>query len=171
MIIMGAEYRQLIKTLTNAKELIFNGHIKEGLDIIEKTVTPNNIKESNWVICNIIDAGNCNAVVSVLDSIGKMFDITACGNIKRVIKCYASVGKYGEFVDIAIDTLVSKGRKDQLDKILPDVGNNGKILLKLAQAYSKLKDQKKANELLRKACENGEKEGCENINQISTSFS
>ncbi len=167
MILMASETRQLFKSLTYAKELIMNGHTKEGIEVIEKAVNSSNIKEANWVICNIIDAASCNAVVSVLDSIGKIFDISACGNVKRVIKCYDLAKKDSEFVDIAINALIARGKKDQLDKLLPEL-TYGKILLKLSQVYAKFKEERKARELMKKACEQGEKEACENINQLST---
>ncbi|MBW9141846.1 MAG: DUF1955 domain-containing protein, partial [Candidatus Aramenus sp.] len=32
----------------------------------------------------------------------------------------------------------------------------------------KFKEERKARELMKKACEQGEKEACENINQLST---
>ncbi|AWR96580.1 DUF1955 domain-containing protein [Acidianus sulfidivorans JP7] len=168
---MGTDTRELIKSLTQAKTLIVDGFVKQGIEIIEKSVTSENIKQSNWVICNIIDAASCDAIVEVLDSIGKMFDISVCGNVKRVISCYAKQGKYSEFVDIAIDSIVQRGKKDQLDKILPYVNKSGIILYKLSEAYRKLNDVRTANELKRKACENGITEACENINQVSTSFS
>ncbi len=167
MILMASETKQLFKNLTYAKELIINGHVKEGIEVIEKAVNSNNIREANWVICNVIDAAQCNAVVTVLESIGKIFDISACGNVKRVIECYDAVKKDSEFVDIAIKALIARGKKDQLDKLVPRL-TYGKILLKMSQVYAQFKDDKRANELMRKACEKGEKEACENINQVST---
>ncbi|NON61771.1 DUF1955 domain-containing protein, partial [Acidianus sp. RZ1] len=152
---MGADKRELIKSLTEAKELILDGYLKQGIDLIEKTVTSDNIKESNWVICNIIDAVPCQNLVTVLDNIGKMFDISVCGNVKRVISCYSKVNKYNELVDIAIDSIVQKRKVEQLDKVLQELGNNGMIYYKLALAYEKLNYSKKAQELKKKACENG----------------
>jgi len=168
---MVTDTYELIKSLTEAKERIIDGYAKQGIELIEKTVSSNNISQANWVICNIIDAAKCEYLVEVLDSIGKIFDISVCGNVKRVISCYAKVGKYSEFVDIAINSIVNRGKKDQLDKVLNDVGNNGEFLYKLSLAYEKLHDLKKAQELRKKACDSGIPEACENINQVSTSYS
>lgn len=168
---MVTDTRELIKTLAQAKTLIIDGFVKQGIELIEKNVTSENIRQANWVICNIIDAASCDAMIEVLDSIGRMFDISVCGNVKRVVECYAKAGKYSNFVDIAIEAMVRRGRKDQLDKLLPEVNKSGAIMHKLSQAYKKLNDIRTAQELERKACENGVTEACENINQISTSFS
>lgn len=170
---MAPATRELIKILAQAKTLIIDGFVKQGIELIEKNVTSENIKEANWVICNIIDAASCEAMIEVLENIGKMFDISVCGNVKRVVECYAKTGKYDEFVDIAINSIVKRGRKDQLDKllVLPEINRSGIILYKMSQAYRRLNDTRTADELERKACENGVTEACMNIKQISTSYS
>ncbi|MCH1770206.1 MULTISPECIES: DUF1955 domain-containing protein [Metallosphaera] len=164
---MVTESRELVKSLMEAKESIISGDVKRGVEIIEKTVNSSNIKEANWVICNVIDAADCAYVVETLNAIGKIFDVTACGNLKRVISCFMRAGKDSEFVDLALSALVQKRREDQLDKILAEAGEiPAPLLLKLASAYGKIGNRKKEQELLKQACEKGLKEACRDINQI-----
>ncbi|MEM3352185.1 MAG: DUF1955 domain-containing protein, partial [Saccharolobus sp.] len=112
-----SEIQELRKKLIEAKKLILDGFTEQGIDLLSKIITSNNINESNWVICNIIDTANCKAVVETLDSLGKIFNITSCANLKRVIYCYATLNKMSEYVDLALDTLVKSNRKDQLDRL------------------------------------------------------
>ncbi|MEM3221149.1 MAG: DUF1955 domain-containing protein [Saccharolobus sp.] len=161
-----SEIQELRKKLIEAKRLILDGFTEQGIDLLSKIITSNNINESNWVICNIIDTANCKAVVETLDSLGKIFDITSCANLKRVIYCYATLNKMSEYVDLALDTLVKSNRKDQLDRLyneLKDKNVNPEFLMKIGISYRKLGLIRESNELLIKACENGLKEACENI--------
>ncbi|QKQ99574.1 DUF1955 domain-containing protein [Metallosphaera tengchongensis] len=164
---MVPENRELIKSLMQAKESIVSGEVKRGVEIIEKVVNSSNIKQSNWVICNVIDAAECETVVETLNLIGKIFDITACGNLKRVVTCFMKKGIDSDYVDLALSALVERRREDQLDKILAEVSEvDPRFLVKLAQAYAKLGNKRKEEELLRHACEKGLKEACRDINQV-----
>ncbi|MCG3108248.1 hypothetical protein L3N51_00529 [Metallosphaera sp. J1] len=164
---MVTESRELVKSLMEAKEKIISGDVKQGVEIIGKHVNSSNIKEANWVICNVIDAADCAYVVETLKSIGKIFDITACGNLKRVIFCFMRAGENSEFVDMALSALVEKRREDQLDKLLTEMNEiPAPFLVKLATAYGKIGNRKKEQELLKQACEKGLKEACRDINQV-----
>lgn len=167
-----SEIQELRKKLIEAKKLILDGFTEQGIELLSKIITPNNIKESNWVICNIIDTASCDAVVKILDSLGKIFNITACANIKRVIYCYASFNKMSEYVDLALNVIITSNRKDYLDKLYSDIKEipniNPEFLFKIGQAYRKLGAIRESNELLRKACESGLKEACENIKEITS---
>ncbi|MEM4082900.1 MAG: DUF1955 domain-containing protein, partial [Saccharolobus sp.] len=50
-----SEIQELRKKLIEAKRLILDGFTEQGIDLLSKIITSNNINESNWVICNIID--------------------------------------------------------------------------------------------------------------------
>ncbi|AEB94927.1 MAG: DUF1955 domain-containing protein [Metallosphaera sp.] len=164
---MGSQSRELLKSLMEAKERILSGDVKQGVEIIGKNVNSSNIKESNWVICNVIDAADCQYVVETLESIGKIFDITVCGNLKRVVECYAKRSLDSEFVDLALTSLVEKRKLDQLDKVILGLNDSlPSLLVKLASAYAKLGNKKMEEELLKRACEKGLKEACRNINQV-----
>ncbi|TRM76736.1 hypothetical protein DJ528_07885 [Sulfolobus sp. B5] len=112
-----SDSQELRRKLIEAKKLILDGFVEQGIDLLSKTITSENIKESNWVICNIIDAAECKAVVSVLDSLGKIFNISVCANVKRIPYCYAILKKTSENVDLALEAIISSGKKDQLDKL------------------------------------------------------
>ncbi|AKA74208.1 DUF1955 domain-containing protein [Saccharolobus solfataricus] len=166
-----SESQELRRKLIEAKRLILDGFVEQGIELLSKTISPENIKESNWIICNIIDTANCDAVVKTLDSIGKIFDISPCANIKRVVYCYALMNKMSEYVDLALDVIVKANKKDSLDKLYNDLKNekiNPEFLLKIGTAYKKLNAVRESNEVLRKACENGVKEACENIKEIAS---
>ncbi|AWS00249.1 DUF1955 domain-containing protein [Metallosphaera hakonensis] len=159
--------RELTKSLMEAKERIISGDVKQGIDIIGKVVNSSNIKETNWIICNIVDAADCPYVVETLKSIGKIFDISSCGNLKRIVTCFIKSGVDSELVDIALSAMVSRGKSDQLDKIVQEINDIPPIfLMKLATAYHKSGNLKKEEELLKQACNKGLKEACRNINQV-----
>ncbi|ACP35336.1 conserved hypothetical protein [Sulfolobus islandicus Y.G.57.14] len=166
-----SESQELRRKLIEAKKLILDGFVEQGIELLSKTITSENIKESNWIICNVIDTADCDAVVKTLDSIGKIFDMSPCANIKRIVYCYALVNKASEYVDLALDIIVKSNKKDALDKLYNDLKNekiNPEFLLKIGIAYKKLGAVKESNEVLRKACENGLKEACENIKEIAS---
>jgi len=164
---MTKENRELQKSLMEAKERIVNGDVKQGTELIGKVVNSSNIREANWVICNIIDAAECKYVVETLESIGKIFDITTCGNLKRVVTCHAMRGVLNEYVDIALGALVKRRREDLLDRLAQELMNaDPKFLVKLASAYGELGNTRKQGDLLRAACEKGLTEACRNINQV-----
>ncbi|AOL15624.1 hypothetical protein BFU36_01500 [Sulfolobus sp. A20] len=164
-----SDSQELRRKLIEAKKLILDGFVEQGIDLLSKTITSENIKESNWVICNIIDAAECKAVVSVLDSLGKIFNISVCANVKRIPYCYAILKKTSENVDLALEAIISSGKKDQLDKLYSEIINmnvSAEFLIKIANAYKKLGAIKESNEIIKKICESGVKEACENIKDI-----
>ncbi|WP_338601785.1 DUF1955 domain-containing protein [Sulfolobus tengchongensis] len=166
-----SESQELRKKLIEAKKLILDGFVEQGIDLLSKIITPENIKDSNWIICNVIDTASCDAVVNILNSLGKIFDISACANIKRIVYCYAITNKMSEYIDLALDTIVKLNKKDSLDKLYNDLKNENikpEFLLKIGIAYRKLGAIRESNDVLRKACENGLKEACEKIKEVAS---
>lgn len=158
----------LIKRLMDAKKFFVNGYVDEGVKIVQDVLKLSPQKEEyNWFICNVIESVDCKYLFTILDKIGSSFDVSKCQNLKNVVMCGIRQNVYNAHVDLALNSLVTQGKRDRLEditkdifKVNPDV--NGEILYKLAEALRRAGDEKDAVLLLQEACKKGIKEACSN---------
>ena len=168
MILVKAD---LIRKLMDAKKYISNDLIDEGVKIISDVIKSSSKEEYNWFICNVLDVVKCKYMFEVLDKIGSYFDLSRCQNISNIVECGIENNVSNNYVNLALDLLVTQNKRDKLKELGKIALKNNEIkielLVAIANSLKRVGAERDAAELLIEACKKGDQQACNSVNAVT----
>ncbi|MEM0373018.1 MAG: DUF1955 domain-containing protein [Sulfolobaceae archaeon] len=157
------------KTLIEVKVRLLQGLHDEGFRLLDSIKDKIDLNQHNWLLCNIIDIGECDVILKFLEKFGELFNLARCKNLKRLVICsILNNGNISKYLEIAINEIIRRGEENVIfDIIVQTISENEKInynnLLKIAESYKLLGFYNRYTQLIDIACRSGIKELCKKI--------
>jgi len=164
---------ELQKVLIEVKVRLLQGLQEEGLRLLESVKDKIDLNQHNWLLCNIIDIGDCEIIIKFLERFGNLFDLTRCKNLKRVIFCAIvnESSNINPYFETALKEVIKRKDETVFDSLIPALMESEKInsqnIALLINSCKTLGLREKCNQFIEIACRKGLKEICNKILTLS----